>query len=365
MESHKKVCTKHQATHKPGLAPSTSPHLSLPPSLSGVPPVVSKAVAKFLTAPSDDSDSTDPLHALRRAQVAAQGAAAWVGDGVCRSKLGRRLLGSGDQTKPLASDGLPPGLSEPFGAAIIGWVCTHAEALAEPSEVAIAIDYALEVRGSQDSTYSLVGRTPKTVAAALEAYSLTSITFTNDEIFEPNPHGVKGLFMTNQTIPKDTVVRVPYDEPGNGGPGKYEMGEGSEEGRGARPCTIRVAEIGSLRRLILEGKQLNNCLETRYDSQVKYVMRARQRSSSFWSFTLTYDSDDDDAQEPTYMLLAEVWHLRQGNVIRQAEGPRPRTLPGPEAWYWLGKWCEREGIDLDTWDVYSRVEAPLPKPPVL
>ena len=93
-----------------------------------------------------------------------------MGDGVCRSKLGRRLLGSGDQTKPLASDGLPPGLSEPFGAAIIGWVCTHAEALAEPSEVAIAIDYALEVRGSQDSTYSLVGRTPKTVAAALEAY---------------------------------------------------------------------------------------------------------------------------------------------------------------------------------------------------
>ena len=34
----------------------------------------------------------------------------------------------------------------------------------------------------------------------------------------------------------------------------------------------------------------------------------------------------------------EVWHLRQGHMIRQAEGPRPRTLPGPEAWYWLNVW---------------------------
>ena len=90
-------------------------------------------------------------------------------------------------------------------------------------------------------------------------------------------------------------------------------------------------------------------------------MRARQRSSSFWSFTLTFEGD----AEPTHMLLAEVWHLRQGNIIRQAEGPRPRTIPGPEAWYWLDKWCEREGVDLSTWDVYSRVGVPLPRPPVL
>ena len=96
------------------------------------------------------------------------------------------------------------------------------------------------------------------------------------------------------------------------------------------------------------------------------MLRARQRSSSFWSFTLTYDDEaDDDTQERVHFLLAEVWHLRQGNVIRQAEGPRPRTLPGPEAWYWLSAWCEREGIDLSTWDVYSRVSAPIPPPPVL
>merc|ERR1712070_801589 len=127
----------------------------------------------------------------------------------------------------------------------------------------------------------------------------------------------------------------------------------------------------------------DNCLEDRYSSQLKYVQRARQRVSSFWSFTFTYAADG----KPNYVLLAEVWHLRSGNIIRQAEGPRPRTIPGPEvitptfarcdtplspfvflylgfffleAWYWLDKWCEQEGVDLETWDIYSRVEAPLP-----
>ena len=54
-------------------------------------------------------------------------------------------------------------------------------------------------------------------------------------------------------------------------------------------------------------KRLNNCLENRYDSQVKYVMRARQRTSSFWSFTFTYD-DEPDAK-PIFAMLAEVCHL--------------------------------------------------------
>ena len=332
-------------------------------------PIVSKAVAKFLTNPREaDAKAADgdPLHLLRRAQVAAQGGESWVGDGVCKSSLGARLLGGGKADAPIAStDGLPEGLSEAYGASLISWVCTHAEALSEPSEVATAIDYAIEMRKNQDPSYTLAGRTPKTVAAALEAYALTTCSFTNDEVFEPNPHGVNGLFETNQTIPEGTVVSVPYDEPINGGPGQYELGVGSKDGRGSRPCTVRIAEIGSLRRLIMEGKNLNNCLETRYDSQVKYVLRARQRSSSFWSFTLTYDDIPEEEQEPVYFLLAEVWHLRQGNIIRQAEGPRPRTLPGPEAWYWLDKWCRREGVDLSTWDVYSRVSAPIEKPPVL
>ena len=92
-------------------------------------------------------------------------------------------------------------------------------------------------------------------------------------------------------------------------------------------------------------------------------MRARQRSSSFWSFTVQYDDAPDE--EPVHILLAEIWHLRQGHIIRQAEGPRPRTLPGPEAWYWMSVWCEREGVDLSSWDIYSRVVAPIEKPPVV
>ena len=95
------------------------------------------------------------------------------------------------------------------------------------------------------------------------------------------------------------------------------------------------------------------------------MQRARQRVSSFWSFTLTYDDVPEGEQEPVHILLAEVWHLRQGNIIRQAEGPRPRTLPGPEAWHWMSVWCEREKVNMDTWDVYSRVTAPIPPPPVL
>ena len=91
----------------------------------------------------------------------------------------------------------------------------------------------------------------------------------------------------------------------------------------------------------------------------------RQRSSSFWSFTLTYDDVPEGDAEPVHILLAEVWHQRGGHIIRQAEGPRPRTLPGPEAWYWLDQWCAREGIDVSTWDIYSRVTAPVPAPPVL
>ena len=99
--------------------------------------------------------------------------------------------------------------------------------------------------------------------AALDAYALTTVQFDNDERFEPNPRGLNGLFLTGQRLPKGTVVRVPYDEPLNGGPGSYELGEGSPEGRGCRPCTIRIAEINSLRRLILEGQKLNNCARTR------------------------------------------------------------------------------------------------------
>ena len=83
-------------------------------------------------------------------------------------------------------------------------------------------------------------------------------------------------------------------------------------------------------------------------SQSKYLSRARSRVSSFWSLTKQLPG------EPVkHLCLIEVWHMRDGNEIRQAEGPRPRTIPSGEAWYWLEVWCKREGVDLSTWDCYS------------
>ena len=54
-----------------------------------------------------------------------------------------------------------------------------------------------------------------------------------------------------------------------------------------------------------------------------------------------------------HLCLIEVWHLKDTNVVRQAEGPRPRTIPSAEAWYWIEQWCESQGVDLSTWDCYS------------
>ena len=115
-----------------------------------------------------------------------------------------------------------------------------------------------------------------------------------------------------------------------------------------QPCTVRIAEILSLKRLVYEGEMLGNCLEDRYTSQIKYVSRVRQRVSSFWSMTFVRPGGDMD-----YQCLVEVWHLRRGNVIHQAEGQRPRTLPTPEAWYWLDQWCTAENLDLKEWNCYS------------
>jgi hypothetical protein len=46
--------------------------------------------------------------------------------------------------------------------------------LGEVAAVATAVDFALEMRREQPD-YSLVGRTPKTVQQAMEAYGLTNI----------------------------------------------------------------------------------------------------------------------------------------------------------------------------------------------
>ncbi|KAH8050941.1 hypothetical protein JL721_11290 [Aureococcus anophagefferens] len=168
-----------------------------------------------------------------------------------------------------------------FDQDALRWCATHAEELAEPSTASLALDYLCEMRRS-DSGYSARADS-KTVAEQMDAYALSSTVFDDDEAFLPNPRGIKPLFL-----------------------------EGA---------TVRVEEILSLKRLIYEGNQLDNCLEDRRSSQVKYVMRARQRVSSFWSFTLS-----DAAGKLDHVLLLEVWHLRGQNIVRQAEGaatPRP------------------------------------------
>ena len=78
--------------------------------------------------------------------------------------------------------------------------------------------------------------------------STTSFGAEDDEIFQPNPRGIKPLFEMGATIPPCSI-RVPYD-------GEYELGGRGQ--RGSTAATVRVAEILSLRRLFFEGEQLRN-----------------------------------------------------------------------------------------------------------
>lgn len=94
--------------------------------------VVSKAVAKAFVS----SESNNPLHTLRRSQVAAQGGEEWVGDGVCASRMGASLLSAS------------AGVDEAYGASVIEWICKHASELGEPAELATAIDFCLQVHAS-------------------------------------------------------------------------------------------------------------------------------------------------------------------------------------------------------------------------
>ena len=55
-------------------------------------------------------------------------------------------------------------------------------------EAAAVLDFFFEMRRA-DGAYTCVGRTPKTIRTALEAYvaSTTSFGADDDEIFQPNP----------------------------------------------------------------------------------------------------------------------------------------------------------------------------------
>ena len=304
-----------------------------------VPSLTKRAAAKYC----ETSDAAlSPLEALRRAQAAALGAPDWVGDAAFASTVGRRVNAAA--------------VEEFLDQDALRWCATHSDALKEPSTVSLALDYLCEMRRA-DAAYTAAGRTPKTLESQMDAYALSTTVFDDDEAFLPNPRNLKPLFLDNATIEPRQKITVPYDEPYNFGHGPYDVGEGTD--RGASPKTVRVEEILSLKRLIYEGNKLDNCLEDRRSSQVKYVMRARQRVSSFWSFTLS-----DDAKGLQHILLLEVWHLRGQNIVRQAEGPRPRTLPSPEAWHWMKVWCDREGVDWSTWDIYSRLDQIHPVDPL-
>mmetsp|Transcript_21872 Transcript_21872/g.65568 ORF Transcript_21872/g.65568 Transcript_21872/m.65568 type:complete len:526 (+) Transcript_21872:224-1801(+) len=299
------------------------------------PALTKKASAAFCAA------AGPPLAALRTAQAAAKGAPAWAAEAVATSVFGARLN--------------EPEVESFLEADALQWVATHAEALEEPATVRTYLDYFCERRRA-DAGYSCAGRTPKTVEQQADAYALSTTLFEDDEAFLPNAYGLKPMILEDAVIPRCNVS-VPYDEPYNFGHGPYELGEGTE--RGGTPVTVRVEEVLSLKRLIYEGQMLDNCLEDRRSSQVKYVLRARQRTSSFWSFTLT-----NSEGVAKHVLLLEVWHLRRGHVVRQAEGQRPRTLPSPEAWHWMRHWCDREGVDWTTWDIYSRLEQIYPVEPL-
>ena len=182
----------------------------------------------------------------------------------------------------------------------------------------------------------------------MDAFAESTTVFDDDEAFLPNPEGSKAhdpggcchtVSERHRALRRGRgLVRRPRALPVRSGYIKRWT-----------PKTIRVEEILSLKRLIMEGNKLDNCLEDRRSSQVKYVLRARQRTSSFWSFTIA----DPDGSNLKHVLLLEVWHLRRGNVVRAGGGSR--GVASPNAWHWMEHWCDREGVDWRTWDVRSRL----------
>lgn len=290
--------------------------------------VTKKMVALFVASGQEEEEEkdeergstpTNPLHVLRRAQLKAFDAEEWVMQGVMAS----RVVGAIEEKEEM----------EEFVQQTMQWVALHQDALGEPHHVTACVDYMVEMRRIEES-YECFGRTPNKVLESLEAYELSTLSFEGDESFERNPVGIEGMILEETSVPAGTKVYVPYE-------GLFEFEEESI------PMTVRVAEILSLQRLVYEGAALGNCLKDNRRSQVKYVSRVRQRMSSFWSMTFIISGDVH------FQCLVEVWHLRRGNIIHQAEGPRPRTIPSPMAWHFLEKWCDKQKLDLTEWECYS------------
>ena len=301
-----------------------------------------KTAARFVADDFASKKFRSPLGAVRRAQILALGGDLWVADAAARSETVGSAFSSDEEF--LATDAMQ-------------WIVAHSKTLEEPHAVTLALDFFEEMRRT-DPKYSCSGRTPKKVSSAIDAYAASTVHFTDDERFLPNPRGLRPMFLEKASLKNKVTVQVPYDDDYNGGHGPYDLGPGTGRLDANTTGVLRVEEILSLKRLIYEGERLDNCLEDRRSSQLKYVLRARQRSSSYWSFTIA------DGDKVKHMLLLEVWHLRHGNIVRQAEGPRPRMLPSPEAWYYMQHWCKANNVDWNTWDVYSRLDYIYPCEPL-
>ena len=168
-----------------------------------VSPVVSKAAAKHfvkLTARvgaggdglgGDDCEGEEPgggtvpvllhpLQALRRAQILSLGGEPWVADAACESRIGAAILPNENDADADADAGTTDGPTEAFALTCLDWIVRHQTELESPYTVTSIIDFFLEMR-TIDPTYSCVGRTPKTVSTALEAYTASTVRFDDDE----------------------------------------------------------------------------------------------------------------------------------------------------------------------------------------
>ena len=144
-----------------------------------------------------------PLHALRVAQIRSLGGEAWVGEAACKSRLGAALLLSTTKDDKASADTTSnEGPSETYALTCLDWVVRHQGQLESPCALRFIahlgscvcaldttsrvhvhryvasslVDFFLEMR-TIDPSYTCVGRTPKTVSAAFEAFTASTVTF--------------------------------------------------------------------------------------------------------------------------------------------------------------------------------------------
>ena len=113
----------------------------------------------------EEGSTTNPLHALRRAQVAALGGADWLGEAACASKLGSSLQrrvseeGDGDDEKE-TSRYSTAGPSEAFAQVALEWVVRHEEGLTSKEQAASILNFFVEMN-TMDSTYTPSAERPR------------------------------------------------------------------------------------------------------------------------------------------------------------------------------------------------------------